>query len=159
MRGTTLQVVQDGMVMFATPYEEKTKYYDFFWAGFIVQDLIEQADESKPRLTSFKADGIHYCQPLIMNSRWHRQTNRSKTSSSTFCKMRKSMICSRVMNTLDNHSELVRQMNTPIGPPGGQHTNQTSRCSRNTPRKKGERTPTHWIMIRELCLIFGAILL
>lgn len=55
----TTKVVQDGMVMFATPYEEKTKYYDFFWAGFIVQDLIEQADESKPRLTSFKAaDGI-----------------------------------------------------------------------------------------------------
>jgi len=55
----TTKVVQDGMVMFATPYEEKTKYYNFFWAGFIVQDLIEQADESKPRLTSFKAaDGI-----------------------------------------------------------------------------------------------------
>ena len=55
----TTKVVQDGMVMFATPYEEKTKYYDFFWAGYIVQDLIEQADESKPRLTSFKAaDGI-----------------------------------------------------------------------------------------------------
>ena len=55
----TTKVVQDGMVMFATPYEEKTKYYDFFWAGFLVQDLIEQADESKPRLTSFKAaDGI-----------------------------------------------------------------------------------------------------
>lgn len=55
----TTKVVQDGIVMFATPYEEKTKYYNFFWAGFIVQDLIEQADESKPRLTSFKAaDGI-----------------------------------------------------------------------------------------------------
>lgn len=55
----TTKVVKDGMVMFATPYEEKTKYYDFFWAGFLVQDLIEQADESKPRLTSFKAaDGI-----------------------------------------------------------------------------------------------------
>lgn len=55
----TTKVVEDGMVMFATPYEEKTKYYDIFWAGFVVQDLIEQADESKPRLTSFKAaDGI-----------------------------------------------------------------------------------------------------
>lgn len=55
----TSKVVQDGMVMFATPYEEKTKYYDFLWAGFIVQDLIEEADESKPRLVSFKAaDGI-----------------------------------------------------------------------------------------------------
>ena len=55
----TTKVVQDGMVMFATPYEEKTKYYDFFWAGYVVQDLIEEADESKPRLISFKAaDGI-----------------------------------------------------------------------------------------------------
>ena len=55
----TTKVVEDGMVMFATPYEEKTKYYDFFWAGYIVQDLIEEADESKPRLVSFKAaDGI-----------------------------------------------------------------------------------------------------
>lgn len=55
----TSKVVQDGMVMFATPYEAKTKYYDFFWVGYIVQDLIEQADEVKPRLTSFKAaDGI-----------------------------------------------------------------------------------------------------
>lgn len=55
----TTKVVEDGMVMFATPYEEKTKYYDFFWAGFIVQDLIEEADESKPRLVSFNAaDGI-----------------------------------------------------------------------------------------------------
>ena len=55
----TTKVVEDGLVMFATPYEEKTKYYDFFWAGYIVQDLIEEADESKPRLVSFKAaDGI-----------------------------------------------------------------------------------------------------
>lgn len=55
----TTKVVQDGMVMFATPYEEKTKYYDFFWAGYIVQDLIEESDESKPRLVSFRAaDGI-----------------------------------------------------------------------------------------------------
>lgn len=55
----TTKVVVDGMVMWASPYEEKTKYYDFFWAGYIVQDLIEQADESKPRLTSFKAaDGV-----------------------------------------------------------------------------------------------------
>ena len=55
----TTKVVEDGMVMWASPYEEKTKYYDIFWAGFIVQDLIEEADESKPRLVSFKAaDGI-----------------------------------------------------------------------------------------------------
>jgi hypothetical protein len=55
----TTKVVEDGIVMFATPYEERTKYYNIFWAGYIVQDLIEQADESKPRLTSFKAaDGI-----------------------------------------------------------------------------------------------------
>jgi len=55
----TSKVVEDGLVMFATPYEEKTKYYDFFWAGYLVQDLIEEADESKPRLVSFKAaDGI-----------------------------------------------------------------------------------------------------
>jgi len=55
----TTKVVEDGMVMFATPYEEKTKYYDFFWAGYIVQDLIEESDESKPRLVSFRAaDGI-----------------------------------------------------------------------------------------------------
>ena len=55
----TTKIVKDGIVMFATPYEEKTKYYDFYWAGYIVQDLIEEADESKPRLVSFKAaDGI-----------------------------------------------------------------------------------------------------
>lgn len=55
----TTKVVEDGLVMFATPYEEMTKYYDFFWAGYIVQDLIEEIDESKPRLVSVRAsDGI-----------------------------------------------------------------------------------------------------
>jgi len=55
----TSKVVDDGLVMFATPYEEKTKYYDLFWCGFIVQDLIEEIDEAKPRLVSIQAaDGI-----------------------------------------------------------------------------------------------------
>ena len=52
----------------------KNEILRFLWAGFLVKDLIEQADESKPRLTSLKRrTAFHCCQPLIMNSRWHLQ--------------------------------------------------------------------------------------
>ena len=64
----TTKVVKDGLVMFSTPYEEMTKYYDFFWCGYVVQDLIEEADESKPRLVSLKAsDGISLLSTLDYN--------------------------------------------------------------------------------------------
>lgn len=55
----TTKVSSDGLVMSFTTFEEEEVYLDFYWGGYIVQDIIEVEDASKPYVLNIQAtDGI-----------------------------------------------------------------------------------------------------
>jgi hypothetical protein len=55
----TTKVSDDGLVMSFSPDEEQVVYLDFYWGGYIVQDIIEIEDVSQPYILNIQAtDGI-----------------------------------------------------------------------------------------------------
>ena len=55
----TTKVSSDGLVMSFTTFEEEEVYLDFYWGGYIVQDIIEIEDVSQPYVLNIQAtDGI-----------------------------------------------------------------------------------------------------
>ena len=55
----TSKVSSDGLVMWFTEYEEETVYLDFFWGGYILQDVVKIEDASEPYILQLSAnDGI-----------------------------------------------------------------------------------------------------
>ena len=55
----TTKVSDDGLVMSFSPDEEQVVYLDFHWGGYIVQDIIEVEDVSRPYILNIQAtDGI-----------------------------------------------------------------------------------------------------
>lgn len=55
----TSKVSNDGLVMWFTEYEEETVFLDFFWGGYIVQDVVQIEDAAEPYVLQLQAtDGI-----------------------------------------------------------------------------------------------------
>ena len=55
----TTKVSDNGLVMSFSPDEEQVVYLDFYWGGYIVQDIIEIEDVSQPYILNIQAtDGI-----------------------------------------------------------------------------------------------------
>ena len=55
----TTKVSSDGLVMSFTTFEEEEVYLDFYWGGYIMQDIIEIEDVSQPYVVNIQAtDGI-----------------------------------------------------------------------------------------------------
>lgn len=55
----TTKVSDDGLVMWFTEYEEETVHLDFFWGGYILQDVVKIEDASEPYVLQLSAnDGI-----------------------------------------------------------------------------------------------------
>ena len=55
----TTKVSDDGLVMNFSPDEEQVVYLDFFWGGYITQDVVQIEDASEPYVLQLEAsDGI-----------------------------------------------------------------------------------------------------
>ena len=73
----TSKVSDDGLVMSFSPDEEQVVYLDFYWGGYIVQDIIEVEDVSQPYVLNIQAtDGISkLADSLVTTSSFRQFTN------------------------------------------------------------------------------------
>ena len=56
----TTKVSSDGLVMSFTDFEEEEVYLNFYWGGYITEDIVEIEDASKPYVLNVRAtDGIN----------------------------------------------------------------------------------------------------
>ena len=70
----TSKVSDDGLVMNFSPDEEDVVYLDFYWAGYVMQDIIEIEDVSQPYVLTVKAtDGISKLKDTIVTTSYFRQ--------------------------------------------------------------------------------------
>ena len=73
----TTKVSDDGLVMSFSPDEEQVVYLDFYWGGYIVQDILEVEDTSQPYVLNIQAtDGISkLADSIVTTSAWRIFTN------------------------------------------------------------------------------------
>jgi len=70
----TTKVSDDGLVMAFSPDEEQMVYLDFYWGGYIVQDIIEVEDMSQPYVLNIQAtDGISKLADAVVTTSYQRQ--------------------------------------------------------------------------------------
>jgi len=70
----TTKVSSDGLVMSFTTFEEEEVYLDFYWGGYIVQDIIEIEDTSQPYVLNIQAtDGISKLADTLCGTSFFRQ--------------------------------------------------------------------------------------
>jgi hypothetical protein len=70
----TTKVSSDGLVMSFTTFEEEEVYLDFYWGGYIVQDIIEVEDTSQPYVLNIQAtDGISKLADSLVTTSYQRQ--------------------------------------------------------------------------------------
>lgn len=71
----TTKVSDDGLVMNFSTDEEQVVYLDFYWGGYIVQDIIEVEDVSQPYVLSIQAtDGISKLSDTLCGTSFFRQS-------------------------------------------------------------------------------------
>jgi len=73
----TTKVSDNGLVMSFSPDEEQVVYLDFYWGGYIVQDIIEVEDVSQPYVLNIQAtDGISkLADSIVTTSSFQKFTN------------------------------------------------------------------------------------
>lgn len=70
----TTKVSDDGLVMSFSPDEEQVVYLDFYWGGYITQDVIEIEDVSQPYILNIQAtDGIAKLKNTTVTTSFFRQ--------------------------------------------------------------------------------------
>jgi hypothetical protein len=70
----TTKVSDDGLVMSFSPDEEQMVYLDFYWGGYITQDVIEIEDVSQPYILNIQAtDGIAKLKNTTVTTSYFRQ--------------------------------------------------------------------------------------
>ena len=70
----TTKVSDDGLVMAFSPDEEEVVYLDYYWGGYIVQDIIEVEDISQPYVLNIQAtDGISKLADAVVTTSYQRQ--------------------------------------------------------------------------------------
>ena len=69
----TTKVSDDGLVMAFSPDEEEVVYLDYYWGGYIVQDIIEVEDVSQPYVLNIQAtDGISKLKDTLCGTSFFR---------------------------------------------------------------------------------------
>ncbi len=70
----TTKVSDDGLVMAFSPDEEEVVYLDYYWGGYIVQDIVEVEDISQPYVFNIQAtDGISKLANAVVTTSYQRQ--------------------------------------------------------------------------------------